>query len=195
VSAGHSVTLVGKDPEDAQELAVELRGAAQKGAQVSTATLADVQPGEVVILAVWHGVNSQVVKQLGSKLNGKVIVDIANPLNSTSNGLATAPGSSSAEEVAQAAPARAKVVKAFNTTFAGTLLQGEVGGRRLDVLIAGDDPQAKKRLAEVVEEAGLRPIDAGPLERARQLEGIGSLHITLQQELGSSWMSAVKFLN
>jgi hypothetical protein len=86
------------------------------------------------------------------------------------------------------------VLKAFNTTFAGTLVAGQVAGLPLDVLIAGDDADAKAILSRLVEDSGLRAIDVGPLSRARLLEGIGLLHITLQGKLGTNWMSAVKFV-
>ena len=194
VAGGHSVTLVDSDPEVAQKTAAELSAAAKKGAKVSTASLGSVTPSEVVILAVWYGVNLETARQLGKKLAGKIVVDIANPMNATFDGLATAPGSSSAEEVARAVPAGTKVLKAFNTTFAGTLVAGQVAGQPLDVLIAGDDAGAKEILSQLVKDGGSRPIDTGPLERARQLEGIGLLHITLQGKLSTNWMSAVKFI-
>jgi predicted dinucleotide-binding enzyme len=70
---------------------------------------------------------------LGDKLAGKVVVDIANPLNETFDGLATAPGTSAAEEVAASAPPGARVVNAFFTTLSGTLVEGQVAGQPLDV--------------------------------------------------------------
>ena len=76
-----------------------------------------------------------VVAQYGNALAGKVIVDICNPVNSAANGLATPDGTSIAQEVAEAAPASASVVKAFNTTFGAVLAKGQP----LDVFIAGDD--------------------------------------------------------
>ena len=42
---------------------------------------------------------------------------------------------------------------------------------------------------------GLRPIDAGPLKRARELEGFQFLHMTLQQTLGTGWSSAIKIIS
>ncbi len=194
LAGGHSVTLVDTNAEALQKAAADLRQSAPKGTQVSTATLSEVQPSEIVVLALWYGPNLDVVKQLGSKLNGKIVVDIANPLNSTYDGLATAPDSSSAEDVAKAAP-NAKVIKAFNTTFAGTLIAGKVADQPLDVFIAGDDAQAKQTFAQILTDSGLRPIDAGALVRARQLEGIGLLHITLQGTLGTNWGSAVKIVH
>jgi 8-hydroxy-5-deazaflavin:NADPH oxidoreductase len=85
-------------------------------------------------------------------------------------------------------------VKAFNTTFAGTLVAGEVGGQQLDVLIAGDDQAAKETVSQLVSDGGLRPIDVGPLSRAQQLEQLGFLHISLQQPLGLGFGSAVKLV-
>jgi 8-hydroxy-5-deazaflavin:NADPH oxidoreductase len=156
--------------------------------------LGDVQLGDVVVLAVWYGTNIELAKQLGKKLAGKVVVDIANPLNSTYDGLATAPDSSSAEDLAKAIADGAKVVKAFNTTYAGTLLSGSVAGQPLDVFIAGDDADAKAKVAQIVTDGGMRPVDAGPLSRARQIEGMQLLHIVTQGTLGTNWGSALKIL-
>ena len=83
-------------------------------------------------------------------------------------------------------------MKAFNTTFGGTLLSGEVAGQQLDVLIAGDDDAAKQKVAQLVTDGGLRPIDVGPLARAQQLEQLGFLHISLQQPHELGFASAIK---
>src|SRR5690606_22124325 len=98
-------------------------------------------------------------------------------------------------DLAKALVAGAKVVKAFNTTYAGTLLAGEVAGQKLDVFIAGDDGDAKAKVGELVEDGGMRAIDAGPLSRGRQSEGMQLLHITLQGTLGTNWGSALKILS
>jgi len=195
VTGGHSVTFVDSDPETAEETAAGVKATSKNGTQVSTASLGDVELGDVVVLAVWYGTNIEIVKQLGDKLAGKVVVDIANPLNATYDGLATAPDSSSAEDLAKALVAGAKVVKAFNTTYAGTLLAGQVAGQPLDVFIAGDDEDAKSKVAQLVTDGGLRPIDAGPLSRARQIEGMQFLHIVTQGTLGTNWGSTIKILS
>lgn len=182
VAGGHNVTLVDTNPEAADALADELKSVARKGAKVDTASYESVKLGEVVILAVSYGVTFEIAKKLGSRLDGKVVVDITNPLNATFDDLATAPGSSSAEELARVVPESAKVVKAFNTTFAGTLVAGNVGGIPLDVLIAGDDEGAKKLVASLIEDSGLVAVDTGALQRSRQLEGFGLLGISLQMK-------------
>jgi len=195
VSGGHDVTIVDRDPEEAGRLAEELRGAGQGGAAVEAAGPGAELRGEVVILAVYYPGALELVRELGDRLAGKVVVDIANPLNETFDGLATAPGTSAAEEVAATVPAGVRVVKAFNTTFSGTLVEGEVAGQPLDVFIAGVDDEAKKTVAQLERDGGLRAIDVGPSERARQLEGLGFLGITLQQPLGLNFRSAWKLIS
>jgi NADPH-dependent F420 reductase len=194
VAGGHSVTFVDANPEVAEKTAADVKASAKNGAKVSTASLGDAELGDVVVLAVWYGTNIEIAKQLGTKLAGKVVVDIANPLNSTYDGLATAADSSSAEDLAKAITSGAKVVKAFNTTYAGTLIAGEVAGQKLDVFIAGDDADAKAKVAQLVTDGSLRAVDAGPLSRARQIEGMQLLHIVLQGTLGTNWGSALKIL-
>jgi NADPH-dependent F420 reductase len=194
VAGGHEVTLVDSSLEAAETLAKELNGVAQKGGQAQAATLDAAMLGDVVILAVGYGANLELGKQLGQKLEGKVVIDIANPLNASFDGLATGGTTSSAEELAKVVPAGAKVVKAFNTTFAGTLVSGNVGGTPLDVFIAGDDEGAKKVVAGLVTDGGLVAVDAGPLLRSRELEGLALLGITLQIRLNLGFATAWKLV-
>ena len=193
-AGGHSVTFIDRDPEEAEKAATDVRASARNEAKVSAASLGDAELGDVVVLAVWYGTNLELARQLGTRLAGKVVVDIANPLNSAFDGLVTAPNSSSAEDLAKAIANGAKVVKAFNTTFAGTLLTGKSGGQKLDVFVAGDDDDAKSKVSQLVTDGGMRAVDIGPLSRARQIEGLGLLHIVLQGELGTNWGSSVKVL-
>lgn len=194
-AGGHSVTFIDRKPEQAKKVANEVKAFAKNGVQISTASLEDDKLGDVVVLAVPYGANIELTKKLGSKLEGKVVVDIANPLNDTYDGFATKPDSSSAEDVAKVAAPDAKVIKAFNTTFASTLLAGQVAGRPLDIFIAGDDETAKKKIEQLAKDGGMRPIDTGPLSRARQIEAMQFLHITLQGSLGTNWDSTVKILS
>ena len=182
VAGGNAVTVVDINPESSEALAKELRSVAKNGGSASSATLENVELGDVVVLAVYYGANLDVAKKLGKRLDGKVVVDIANPLNQSFDALATAAGTSSAEEVAKVVSSGAKVVKAFNTTFAGTLVSGNVGGIPLDVLISGDDEAAKKTVAKLVTDGGLVAVDTGPLLRARELESLGFLGISLQMK-------------
>ncbi|GEL20964.1 NADPH-dependent F420 reductase [Pseudonocardia asaccharolytica] len=187
VAGGHEVEIIDRDPAEAQALAGELGGAAT--APDPSAPLG----GEVVVFAVYYPGIKDAVQQYADQLAGKVVVDITNPVNTdTWDSLATEPGSSSAEEVQGVVPSGTSVVKAFNTTFAATLVQGEVDDQRLDVLIAGDDEDAKRKVSQLVSDGGLRPLDVGPLRRAQQLENLGFLHIAIQQPLNLGFGSAIK---
>jgi 8-hydroxy-5-deazaflavin:NADPH oxidoreductase len=186
LAGGHQLTVVGKDRESAEHVAADLGD--------SVATVAGDPPGaDLVVLAVYYPDARTVVEQHADRLAGKAVVDITNPVNETFDGLVVPPDSSATQELAELAP-EARVVKAFNTTFAATLSQGEVAGHSLDVLIAGDDEEAKADVATLASDGGLHPIDAGPARRARELEALGLLHMTLQNTLGTGFTSAVKFV-
>jgi 8-hydroxy-5-deazaflavin:NADPH oxidoreductase len=190
VLGGHEVEIADRDPDEARKLAQELGGSA-------TALEPDAPfGGEVVVFAVYYPGIKDAVGQYADRLADKVVVDITNPIDTqTWDRLATPPGTSSAEEVQELVPEGTSVVKAFNTTFAGTLVAGEVAGQQLDVLIAGDDDAAKQKIAQLVSDGGLRPIDVGPLARAQQLEHLGFLHISLQQPHELGFGSTIKLLS
>jgi NADPH-dependent F420 reductase len=144
--------------------------------------------GEVVVLAVPYGAVAGIVAQRAQQLAGKVVVDLTNPLDfATFDSLVVPADSSAAAGIAAALPG-SRVVKAFNTTFAATLASGTVGGQQpTTVLIAGDDADAKAVLAGILTAGGLRAIDAGSLRRARELEALGFLQITLAAAEKTSW--------
>jgi 8-hydroxy-5-deazaflavin:NADPH oxidoreductase len=189
LAGGHDLTFVGKDTQRAEAVAADI---GDQGA-VDTAAMGDPLAGEVVVLAVYYPDARDTVQQYGDQLAGKVVVDISNPLNETFDALMVPPDGSATQELAALAPG-ARFVKAFNTTFANTLTGGEVAGHKLDVLIAGDDEDAKATVAELARDGGLNPIDAGPQKRARELEALGLLHIGLQGTLDTGFASAVKVI-
>ena len=183
LAGGHSVTLLGTSADKAAVLAGEL------GEGVAAGTVGDPATGDLVVLAVPYAAAAD----LARSYDGTVLVDITNPVDFSDFEPIAPEAGSAAEEIAAAAPA-ARVVKAFNTTFAGTLVDGAVAGQPLDVLIAGDDAEAEARVAQPVSDGGMRPIDAGPLRRARQLEAAGYLHMAVTQTLGAPFATAVKVL-
>ena len=172
LAGGNAVEIIGRDPAKANELAAALDGATVGAAGTAPA-------GDIVVLAVPYASAAAVVSKYGDALDGKVIVDITNPIAPDSKGFVTPDGSSGAQEIAKAAPAGTHVVKAFNTLFANVLAAGSAEGRPLDVFIAGDDAQAKARVSAFIESLGLRPVDAGQLPMARALENVALLQLGL----------------
>ncbi|MDI3330454.1 MAG: NADPH-dependent F420 reductase [Micrococcus sp.] len=160
---GHTVQVIGQDDAD----------------QAVT--------GNIVVLAVPYPALAEIAAARGEQLAGKIVVDITNPVNfETFDSLTVAADSSAAAELA-ASLRDAKVVKAFNTTFAATLASGQVADTTTTVLIAGDDAEAKATLAEAIRATGMNVIDAGALSRARELEAMGFLQITLAAAEKISW--------
>jgi predicted dinucleotide-binding enzyme len=171
LAGGNAVEIIGRDPAKANEVAATL-----DGATVGTAGTAPA--GDIVILAVPYASAATVVSEYGDALDGKVIVDITNPVTPDFKSFVTPEGSSGAQEIAKAA-AGAHVVKAFNTLFAGVLAAGSAEGRPLDVFIAGDDAQAKARVSAFIDSLGLRPLDVGQLPMARAIENAALLQLGL----------------
>jgi hypothetical protein len=145
--------------------------------------------GDIVILALPYGAVDDVLSQYAGRLDGKVVVDLTNPVDfATFDSLVVPAGSSAAAVIAKTLPG-SSVLKAFNTTFAATLASGSVGAERTTVLIAGDDAAAKADLAAIIEAGGLRAVDAGPLKRAHELEALGFLQLSLAAGNKTSWTS------
>jgi predicted dinucleotide-binding enzyme len=143
--------------------------------------------GEIVVLAVPYPAIADVLAARGASLAGKIVVDITNPLDFQTFDSLTVPADSSATvEIAARLPG-SRVVKALNTTFAATLVARTAGPVTTTVLIAGDDADAKEQLAGILTAGGLGAVDAGALKRARELEAIGFLQITLAASNKVPW--------
>jgi len=200
LAGGHELRLADSDRGKAESLAASLPvtvGAgvrSARGAPVAAGTAEAIAGADVVVLALPYPEGRRTARDAGAALAGVTVVDTCNPVDfSTFDSLLTSPGMSAAEEIAEVNPA-ARVVKAFNTTFAATLVAGVAGGLPVDVFLAGDDAVAKAQVAAMVRDGGLRPVDTGPLRRARELEAFQLLHMTLQGPLGLDWASAIKLL-
>jgi len=193
LAGGHSVRLHDRDRAKAEELAAAL-SQANPGSDATAVDADTMAESDIVVLALPYPAGRDAAAAWAGALAGRTVVDISNPVDfATFDSLVVPPGTSAAEQIAAAAPA-GRVVKAFNTTFAGPLLTGEVAGRPLDVFIAGDDDTAKQTVTELVSSAGMRPLDVGPLRRARELEAFQFLHMASQERLGLNWSSAIAIL-
>ncbi len=150
--------------------------------------------GEIVVLAVPYPAVDDVLAQRGDQLTGKIVVDITNPLDfETFDSLTVPADSSAAAEIAAALPS-SRVVKAFNTTFAPVLHKGRIGDQVAEVLLAGDDDDAKAVVTGLAERAGLNVVDAGVLSNAQTLERMTLLLVELQGRYGLGFNAAFRFV-
>lgn len=187
VRAGHDVTFAARDMERTARIAGEL------GASAAISPAEAAANAEVIVLAVPFGVAESLAEEISRSVQGKVVVDTTNPLRSDYSGLVTDGGPSAAERIAARLPG-AHVVKAFNTVFASVQADPSTHGQTLDALLAADDPDAKATVAAIARSIGLRPVDAGSLSGARELEALAWLNIALQLRTGGSWNSAFVLL-
>jgi len=145
-------------------------------------------PEKIKALAVPWDQAENALLSAGS-LEGKILIDCTNPLKPDFNGLAVGLTTSAAEEDAKVAKG-AKVVKAFNTTFAALMASESrmFGDLSPTGFYCGDDAAAKAVVSDLIRDTGLEPIDVGPLEMSRCLEPLAFLMMDLAfiQKMGTN---------
>lgn len=187
----HGVVVAGRELQDGADLAAVL---SKDGITVQAASVADaIGQAEVVILAVPFGAAAALVA--GQDLEGRILVDVTNPVAEDYSGLTIGYETSAAEQIAAAAPG-ARIVKAFNTVFAQVYDEGlEMGGRRVQTFVASDDEEARSIVADLARDAGFDPVETGPLSNARYIEPLAYLNIQFGYMLGRGTQIAPAWLS
>ncbi|MDW5562107.1 MAG: NADPH-dependent F420 reductase [Methanomassiliicoccus sp.] len=130
--------------------------------------------GELIVLAVPYHQISNLVEDIGSLMEDKIVIDATNRIGP--NGEPVPCGDTSGAEELQKALPLAKVVKAFNTVFAQNQATGHIGEKQLAGFVAGDDPEAKAAVMSLLKDLGYDPVDSGSLRASQHLEAMG-LHL------------------
>jgi 8-hydroxy-5-deazaflavin:NADPH oxidoreductase len=171
--AGHQVIFsYSRDENKLHELATLAGSTAKAG------TIQDAAAQDVILLAVWLPVLEEVIHTAGS-LDGKIIITCVSGLQpdftGQTIGLATDLKISVAETIQKLVP-NAKVVEAFNTTFAEIIASDsrQFGTDFPSVFYCGDDVEAKQIVANLIEDCGYEAVDAGNLLVARTLETLAT---------------------
>src|SRR5215213_7894838 len=165
-AAGHEVTLGTRDPEQTRTR--------QEWAEVTLplTAYADLR-GDVFLNATRGDGSLAALQAVGPALHGKVLIDAANPLD-TSNGfppsLFVANTDSLAEQLQQALP-QVRLVKMFNTMAHEVMVDPASLGQESTIFIAGNDESARRTAADLARELGwVDVMDLGDLTAARGLE-------------------------
>lgn len=132
---------------------------------------------ELVILATPFTAIDDVLREIGTGIDGKVLVDVTNALTPDYQ-LALGYSTSGGEELQKKAP-KSRVVKAFNTVFAAHMDTARAKGQQLSAFVASDDADGKRAVLQLAHDIGFDAVDAGPLRNARLLEPLGFLNIQL----------------
>lgn len=190
-AAGQTVLVTDHSAENAERAAAE--SSAHQSSQARAATLDEILSADIVIPAIPYPGTVTFATANREALTGKIVIDIANPLDGAYTGLTLSPTTSAAEELARAILA-SRVVKAFNTIPALTLFPADVDGVAPDVFVASDDEHAKAVVMALLEGSALRPLDAGALANARLLERLTAFGIELGQRYGIGFDFGLKYL-
>ena len=171
--AGHRVSVTSRNAAKAAQVA-----AANPGTEAISIS-GSAAGADALVLAVGYADAVAALKSVGD-LQGKVVIDITNPLTADYMGLTLGHSTSAAEEIAKAVPGT-EVVKAFNTLFAQVLAEGSDfgNGQKATIFYASDSERAKKTAAALAESMGFKTVDAGGLKNARYLEPLAGLNVYL----------------
>lgn len=169
--AGHPIVIGSRDATRADEAARTVRDAV-RGADVRGALNVDaVRDAPISFVVVPYAGHRPTLESLRAELSGKIVVDAVVPMefrDGVPRALAVDEGSV-AQQAAVILP-QSRVVGAFHHLSARKLKQGDTP-LDADCLVVGDDEGAKAIVFALIEEiAGLRPVDAGPLAAAYQVE-------------------------
>ena len=160
--AGHEVLVsFSRDQEKLEALAEEIGGRAGTPREA-------VQFGEVVMFSVSWTLIDDVLAQAGS-LDAKVVIDTTNQFGR--DGWEDLGGRTAAQVNAARMPG-ARYTKAFNTLTSGFQAQvaGRTGPDRVVIFLCGDDEEAKRVVAGLIEDAGFTAVDMGGLADAAPME-------------------------
>jgi predicted dinucleotide-binding enzyme len=162
-AAGHEVKLsFARDPAKLEALASEIGERASTGSPAEAARF-----GEVVVLSVPWGTIDDALAQAGA-LEGRIVID-------TTNQFGPGPMPAENQTAAQFNSARmpgARYTKSFNTLTSGfqAAAAGRTGPERVVLFLCGDDAEAKREVAGLIEDAGFTPVDVGGTADAAVME-------------------------
>lgn len=176
LQAGHDVILAGRTAAKAAALAAKL--GTKHGSLADT-----VAHGDVILLAVRHEGVYATLREAGAErgaFRDKTIIDCNNPVELEGFTLVTRGMESMAEGIQKVAEGAA-VVKAFNLCQAAVwqMQPPHFDGRPLAVPYCGDAPDSKVTAGKLIADLDCRPVDIGPLHRARHLEAMAAIVISL----------------
>ncbi|MGM0494460.1 MAG: NADPH-dependent F420 reductase [Armatimonadota bacterium] len=175
--AGHSIMLGSRNKQRGRETAESIAGSVSGGSNQDAADFSDT-----IILAVPFDACDAIIRECGA-FDGKTIIDITNPIDVEALRLKVDSDTSGGEEIAKLAPGAA-VVKAFNMVHAEVAEDPDFGEDLPTCFYCGDDEDAKERVAGVIRDCGLSPVDCGPLRASRYLEATAGLIVQLSLNMG-----------
>ena len=172
---GHEVVIGSRDATKAQRVAEELNLTLDAVRMTGTDNLTAAQSADIIVLTVPYAAHKDTLSGVKEALHGKVLVDVTVPVNpSDILRVAIPPAGSAAKEAQLLLGDDVNVIAAFQNISA-THLKKLDAAIDCDVLVCGDNAEAKKLGLQLVADAGMKGLDAGPLDNAVVVEGLTSI--------------------
>jgi NADPH-dependent F420 reductase len=184
--AGHRVILGSRNPEKAAAMVEELNQALGNGTVTWHDNKSAAEQAEIVMLTVPFAAQRATVEEVASALSGKILVDATVPLMPPKvNRVQLPEGGSAVAAIQQLLGASVRVVSAFQNVSAHHLK--DLGHPvDCDVLICGDDPEAREVVVGLAADLGLRGIHAGPICNSAAVEAMTSILISINMRYKTS---------
>jgi NADPH-dependent F420 reductase len=180
IAAGYPVILGSRGRDKAEAAARELSAARPGGSVSGDDNLSAARHAAVIVVAVPYDSHAAILSEIKDAAAGKIVIDAVVPLQPPKVSVVHVPPEGSAAQAAQAVLGpEAKVVAAFHNVSAAKL----AGDKPIDcdVLVAGDDKDARALAIELSAAAGLRGIDAGALANAVAVEALTAVLIGINR--------------
>ncbi len=184
--AGYRVLIGSREAARAQQAAQELLQRLDGKAFVEGDTNLEVaRRADIVVLTVPYSAHSATLEAVKDALQGKILIDVTVPLVPPKVATVQMPSAgSAAQEARQILGPGVEVCTAFQNVSHELLLSDETID--CDVLVTGSSKEARAEAIKLVEAAGLRSWDAGPLENSVVVEGLTSVLIWINKKYGST---------
>jgi 8-hydroxy-5-deazaflavin:NADPH oxidoreductase len=178
---GVKIIIGSRDAEKAKKAVETLKPNLRAGEIVGTTNREAVKDATFVVIAVPYEGHAQMVSDLKGQLAGKIVIDSVVPLNKVKP-FVPAPGSA-LQEAQQLLGDEAPVIGALHNISALDL--GDLDSPLGDVLVCGDNAEAKQKVIEIIERIGATGYDAGPASNAYVIEGLTGVIIYLNRKYKS----------
>ena len=178
---GVKIIIGSRDAEKAKKAVETLKPGLRAGEIEGMTNQAAVKGADFVVVAVPYEGHAQMVTDLKGQLTGKIVIDTVVPLNKGKPFVP--PAGSALQEAQQILAGEAPVIGALHNISAVDL--GDVDAPLGDVLVCGDNAEAKQKVMEIVRRIGARAFDGGPAGNAYVIEGLTGVIIYLNRKYKS----------
>ncbi|RMF98777.1 MAG: NADPH-dependent F420 reductase [Gammaproteobacteria bacterium] len=180
--AGYPVIVGSRQAEKGERAAAELKAAAPEAEVRGTANPEAAAAADIVIMTVPYASQLPTLESVRDQVQGKIFVDATVPLVPPKVMRVQLPeGGSAAKQTQEFLGEGVRVVSAFQNVAAEHLRSGSLSDEECDVLVCGNDPDARQAVVELAEAIGLRAWHAGPIDNSAVAEGLTSILIFLNK--------------